>query len=212
MVSLYFGLPRSGKTTLLTAHALKYVRGFKYRHVYSNIPLNIPGVTYVKNDMIGKFQLEDGVLLIDEATLFADSRDYKNFSKDKISWFLLHGHYRVDVELYTQQWDGVDRKIRTITDKCYYLYKPKLRPGITKYYRIPFGIIIPDKRDSGEKLGDIVQGYCKPSVLERIFCHRLKRKKYYKYFDSWNAPHLLDLPQVYSLSVLSGESVSGSTL
>ena len=40
MVSLYFGLPRSGKTTLLTAHALKYVRGFKYRHVYSNIPLN----------------------------------------------------------------------------------------------------------------------------------------------------------------------------
>lgn len=73
------------------------------------------------------------------------------------------------------------------------MYKtPFLGHWISKYYRIPYGIIIPDphSKNSGEKLGDIVQGYCKPSLLQRIFCHRLFRPKYYRYFNSWEAPAL----------------------
>ena len=67
---------------------------------------------------------------------------------------------------------------------------------ISSYYRIPYGIIIPDpKKKDGEKLGDIVQGYCKPSIFIRIFSPKLFRPKYYKYFDSWDRPPLPDLPE-----------------
>ena len=199
MVQLFFGLPGCGKTTLLTALAMKAVNGKKYRNVYSNVPLKIFGVTYINNDCIGKYGLEDALILIDEATLYADSRDYKSFGKDQITYFLEHRHFNVDIVLFTQQWDGVDRKIRVITDRVYYVYKGLFTgKWFTRYYRIPYGIIIPDKRDSSQKLGEIVQGYCKPNFLIRLFSPWLYRPKYYPYFDSWERPKGFDpLPQKF---------------
>lgn len=199
-VSLFFGLPGCGKTTLMTARAIQSVNSKRYKNVYCNVHINVPGVIYIDNDCIGLYNLVDGKILIDEATLFADSRAYKEFSKDKLQYFLEHRHYNVDIELYTQQWDGVDRKIRVITDRVYYVYKGLLTgKWITKYYRIPYGIIIPDpkKNQSGEKLGEIVQGYCKPNFLVRIFCPKIFRPRYYKYFDSWERPYLPELPKKY---------------
>lgn len=199
-VKLFFGLPGSGKTTLMAYFAKKATRKrSKYTNVYSNIPLQIKGVTIISNEHIGNFQLENGLLLIDEATLFADSRDYKSFDKARMQFFLLHRHYNVDIYLFTQQWDAVDRKIRVITDRVYYVFKgPFLGKWYTSYYRIPYGIIIPDPNKkggtSGEKLGEIIQGYCKPHFLVRLFCTKLYRPKYYKYFDSWSCPKLPKLP------------------
>ena len=211
-VSLFFGLPGAGKTTILAYFALKGVKDKKYKNVYSNVDLNIFGVTKIDNDCIGKYYLSDGLLLIDEATLFADSRAYKSFDVGKLTYFLEHRHYNVDIILFTQQWDGVDRKIRVITDRVYYVYKGVfLGRWFTRYYRIPYGIIIPDpKKDTSEKLGDIVQGYCKPHFLIRLFSPWLFRPKYYKYFDSWECPPLPALPlryQPYSVKALSGTRV-----
>lgn len=194
-VSLYFGLPGCGKTTLMAAHALKALRGKRYRNVFCNVKLNIPGIIYIERSDLGVYDLSDGLVLFDEATISFDSRDYKNFGKSMLQFFLLHRHYNLDIELYTQQWDGVDRKIRVITDRVYYVYKDFFTRGfLTKYYRIPYDIIIPDPNKAGNNLGEIVQGYCKPSLLERIFCHRIFRPRYYRYFDSWEAPELPPLP------------------
>lgn len=200
-VSLFFGLPGCGKTTLLTVKALKAVKSGRYSSIYSNVHIAVPGVTYIDNDCIGKFDLRDCLILIDEGTLFADSRGHKEFGKDKISFFLLHRHYNCDIIIFTQQWDGVDKKIRVITDRVYYVYKGfLLGKWITSYYRIPYGIIIPDpKKANGEKLGDIVQGYCKPNFLIRLFCPKIFRPRYYKYFDSWEAPALPMLPLQYQV-------------
>lgn len=195
MVSMFFGLPGAGKTTLMCYHAICACRGRKYKHVYGNVRMAIDGYTYISNDCIGKYDLSSCLLLIDEATLFADNRAYKEFDKDKLSFFLQHRHYGCDINLYTQQWDGVDRKIRVITDRVYYVYKGLLiGKWYTCYYRIPYGIIIPDKKDNGEKLGDIVQGYCKPPFLVRLFSRKLYRPRYYRYFDSFEAPKLPMLP------------------
>ena len=196
-ISLFFGLPGCGKTTLMVSHALKAAKGKRYKNVYCNVPISVPGVTFIDNDMIGQYNLRDCLILIDEATLFADNRAYKTFGKDKIQYFLLHRHYNADVFLYTQQWDALDRKIRVITDRVFYMYKGKLLgKWISSYYRIPYGIIIPDpKKKDGEKLGDIVQGYCKPNLLIRMFCPKLFRPRYYRYFDSWDCPPLPDLPE-----------------
>lgn len=199
-VSLYFGLPGCGKTTLMSALALKGIKSKRYKNVYSNVKMCIEDVIYVDNNCIGKYNLCDGLLLIDEATLFADSRDYKNFGKDRLQYFLEHRHYNVDICLFTQQWDGVDRKIRVITDRVYYVYKGLFfGKWITSYYRIPYGIIIPDgkRKEGGEKLGEIIQGYCKPNILIRLFSPKLFRPRYYKYFDSWERPYLPELPKRY---------------
>lgn len=196
MIKLYFGLPGSGKTTLLVSEAIKATKDIRYESVFSNVHMNVDGVTYIENDEIGIYNTYKSLILIDEATLFADSRDHKNFPKHLISFFLLHRHYQCDVILFTQQWDAVDKKIRVITDRVYYVYKPLLfGHWFTKYYRIPYGIIIPDpKKDDSTKLGEIVQGYCKPSFFKRLFSPWLFRPRYYKYFDSWEAPPLPELP------------------
>lgn len=197
-ISLYFGLPGCGKTTMMTANALKAVRSKKYKNVYCNVHIAVDGVTYIDNDCIGKYDLSDCLLLIDEATLFADSRDHKNFDKGRLTWFLEHRHFRADVQLFTQQWDGLDRKIRVITDRVYYVYKgPLLGRWFTRCYRVPYGIIIPDPKNSTEKLGEIIQGYCKPNLLVRLFSPWLYRPRYYKYFDSWEKPYMEPLPEKY---------------
>lgn len=200
MVSLYFGLPGCGKTTLLVAQAKKALKQKRYESVYSNIRMAVKDVIYLDNDEIGIYDIRNALILIDEATLFADSRDYKKFPKHLIQFFLLHRHYNVDIILFTQQWDSVDKKIRVITDRVYYVYKPiLLGMWFTKYYRIPYGIIIPDpKKNDTEKLGEIVQGYCKPPLIKRLFCGWLFRPKYYKYFDSWECPELPPLPDMES--------------
>lgn len=209
MISLYFGLPGQGKTSVLAAHAYNYIKKGIYKNVYSNIPLCIPGVIYIDNACIGVFDLSDGVILIDEGTLFADSRSFKSFGEDKVYFFMMHRHYKVDIEIFVQQWDALDRKIRCITDRVYYVYKfGLLSHWVTKYYRIPYGIIIPDAKSQSQKLGEIIQGYCKPAWYIRLFASRVWRPKYYKYFDSWEHKTLPALPSRYS-GYIGGDLIDG---
>lgn len=197
-VSLYFGLPGAGKTTIMCKIMLKALKNRRYSNVYCNVHNAIPGVTYIDNECVGKYDLHDALICIDEATLFADSRDHKLFSHALKSYFLEHRHYNVDIVLFTQQWDGVDKKIRVITDRVFYVYKGFfLGRWFSRAYRVPYGIIIPDKRNDSEKLGEIVQGYCKPGLFARLFGLWVFRPRYYKYFDSWERPPLPPLPEVY---------------
>lgn len=198
-VSLYFGLPGCGKTTMLTKLAYDAALRGSYLHIYTNVGVNIPGVTLIDNSCIGKYELRDCLLLIDEATLFADSRDHKNFTKTQISYFLEHRHRCADIVLFTQQWDGVDKKIRVITDRVYYMYKGIFTgKWISSCVRIPYGIVFPDPKKGGDKLGEIIQGYSKPPLLARMFARRIYRPKYYPYFDSWELDPFEPLPPAYT--------------
>lgn len=211
-VQLFFGLPGCGKTTLMTAFAYKGVLNKKYKNVFCNVRISVPGVTYIDNNCIGLYNIADGLVLIDEATLFADSRAYKSFDDGKLTYFLEHRHFSVDIFLFSQGWDCVDRRIRIITDRVYYVYKtPILGHWFTRFYRIPYGIIIPDskKAQGGEHLGEIIQGYCKPSFLIRLFCPCIFRPRWYKYFDSWERPFFPALPSQYSehIEIVDGQII-----
>lgn len=190
MIDLYIGLPGCGKTTLLSSFAVKYLKkGIK---VYSNIPLAIDGVVYVKNEWIGFYDISNGVLLLDEGEIFAEARSYKTFPKQLSDWIMLHRHYRVQVKIFAQRYKGVDVKIRNLCEHVYMVRRGFL--GLSSYTPIDYRILVPD---AGEKAGDIVEGYRMKGMLPRIFSTRyIARRKYYKYFDSWSAPALPPLPIV----------------
>lgn len=197
-VSEFFGLPGCGKTTLMTKFAYDAVLSGNYLNVYCNVHLKIIGVTYIPNECIGKYDLSDCLLLIDEATLYADSRDHRNFTPEQSEYFLEHRHFKADVILFTQIFDGVDRQIRCITDRVYYMYKGFFTGRwFSRYYRIPYGVGIHKKGQNGITYGDIVQGYYQPSFFVRLFSPWLYRPKYYQYFDSWEKPYRPPLPSKY---------------
>lgn len=197
-VKRYFGLPGCGKTTTLAMLAYKGLLSGKYENVYTNVRLNMPGVTYVPFDVLGKYQLEDCLVLIDEAMVECGDRDYKGFGKEKIELFVMHRHYKMDIVLFSQEADGVDKKIRSVSADMFYVKKGFwLGFWMSTIYRIPYGIVWPSENSNGENLGKIVMGYMKPSIISRITAQRLWRPKYYKYFDSWEARELPKLPAIY---------------
>lgn len=198
-VSYFFGLPGAGKTTLLCKTALDFVKKGSYQNYYSNVHTSVPCVTYIDNEVIGNYLLENCCLFIDEALLFANPRAHAKFSHALTQFFMEHRHFHCDVFMFSQIAKGVDLQIRSITDRVYYMYKPFLiGKWITTYYQIPYKIIIPDpKKSASEAVGDIIQGYTQAPFFCRLFAHRFYRPIYYKYFDSWETYYLPPLPPKY---------------
>ena len=191
-ISRYFGLPGCGKTTLASKIALDAVRSGKYKYVFANVHLKIPGVSYFDFDWLGRYDVRDACVIIDEAMVHCGDRDYSNFGKEKIWLFVEHRHMFLDIHLFSQEADGLDKKIRSLTDRMYYLKKGLiLGHWFTSVTKIPYGIVWPDQNSNGENLGRIVMGYMKPPLLVRIFSFRLFRPAFYKYFDSWEIDRLL---------------------
>lgn len=185
-----------GKTTLLTKFAYEALKGKKYDNIYCNIPLELDGLIRISENDLGKYQIENGLVIFDESTIAFDSRNFNKRSKDILDFFMLHRHYNTDILLFAQGWDTCDKRIRQITDRVYYVYKGVFTGHwISKYWRIPYDILFPDPKRGNEGLGQIIQGYKKPSVFVRLFAHKCFRPRYYKYFDSWSAPRLKDLPE-----------------
>lgn len=196
MIMRYFGLPGCGKTTLAAKLAYEALKSGRFKNVYGNVAINIPGYTYIPFAWVGVYHLTDCCIIIDEAAIECGNRDYKNFTKERVEFFMTHRHYRTTVILFSQEPDGVDTKIRSITDQMFYVKKGALfGHWFSTVYRIPYGLVWPDENSNGENLGKIVMGYLKPSFFARLFAQRVYRPKYYKYFDSWETKILKPLPE-----------------
>lgn len=195
MITRFFGLPGCGKTTVAAKIAYEALRSGKYKAVYGNVPIGAPGYTYIPFSYVGQYLLQDCCIIIDEAAIECGNRDYKNFSKERVEFFMTHRHYRCNVVLFSQEPDGVDTKIRSITDQMFYIKKGAiLGRWYSTVYRIPYGLVWPDENSNGENLGKIVMGYLKPSLLSRLLAQRVYRPKYYHLFDSWETKPLPPIP------------------
>ena len=86
MISCYFGSPGCGKSSILTLIAqteLKRIKKgkSKYKHVYTNFPCsNCEKIDFFN---LGNSYYHDALIILDEVTLSADSRDWKNLSKQQ---------------------------------------------------------------------------------------------------------------------------------
>lgn len=120
IVSIYFGVPGSGKTTFaayLARHDLR--RGIP---VWSNVPITGCYQLDPKTD-IGTYMICGGRVIIDEAGIEYNNRDFKDFSKKSLYFYKYHRHYQLAVDVFSQGFDDMDKKIRTLAQKLYVVKK-----------------------------------------------------------------------------------------
>lgn len=201
MLSIFFGLPRAGKTTLIVKRALMFAR--QGRNVYTNVRITLPAsgprarlrerIHYINPDWLGVYCMRDGVVLLDEGSIYMDSRAYKTMRKSMSDFLFIHGHWKLDIEIYTQRYNGVDVKARSLCERCYYVRKSKLLPWVTRYVPISYKLIVPKAGDP--QPGEIIEGYQQLPWYVRLFAgHTVFRPLYYKYFDSYEVPFLPPIP------------------
>lgn len=199
-VSLYFGLPGCGKTSMLTEIAVSEAYKIKmgqsrYTKVITNVPIECEGVYYCDDfSWLGSYYVKGALYLIDEATLLFDSREYKVFAKGLVKGFVLHRHTHNDIIVFVQIWNRIDKTIRDICDRVYYIHKGVLFRSISYCNHIPYSIMFPDA--SSNNYGDIVMGYKNCSIFQRVFSKRLYRPFVYDYYDSfWIPDDMKPLPE-----------------
>lgn len=131
MISAVFGLPGSGKSLILSYMAYRathgksinfhgfHVSNFKYARVYTNFPCD--GAYKLDFETLGNVKYEHCLMLCDEIQLFADSRNFKTFGDNLKYFFSMHRHDHIDFVYASQSFDNVDKRIRSLTDRLYYV-------------------------------------------------------------------------------------------
>lgn len=114
---MVFGKKGSGKNTLMTKLSIQYnKKGYK---VFSDS--EIFNTFKLDTNWIGKYDFPPkSVLMIEEAGIVWDNRDFKTFSKEVRNFFKLQRHKQVIVYLCSQAFD-IDKKLRDLTDEMYLL-------------------------------------------------------------------------------------------
>ena len=197
MITGYFGVPGCGKSTLLAKFATQELKRIKkgkspYLHILTNFPVH--GCEQVKIQDLGRFDIERSLILFDEISMDADSRDYKNFSKSLRDFFILHRHFGNSIIYFCQDFEKVDKVIRNLTFDLWYVHSsvfPFLRQ-FTFAKRIYRNINI------NEFTSELSLGYRFAKMSEIIFSPSKKicfRPFYYKYFNSFDKLQLSDLPE-----------------
>lgn len=213
MITRYFGLPGSGKTSLATKLAIDEVKRIslglsKYKYVFTNFKVNHPFVFQIKNEYIGKYNIEDSLTIIDEAYMFASNRGWKSYSAETMQYMNTHRHYvsdidgtRNDIIIISQGANAIDSSLRQITEKCCYIKKCKLNPNKTRIIELILTPIIPVRKglmakdgEQSEVAEDIPIGYQMPSFIGQLKSPTFDRRLYYQYFDTTEREKLPPLP------------------
>lgn len=196
MVVMVWGLPGSGKTTLLARtarRALKKKRLYvghgkwkksmgefdTYERVFSNVP--IFGTFQLNTAFLGIYDFSYSLLLIDEALLQKgfDSRKFSEYPDELRNFMALHRHYHCDILLFSQNYNDVDKRVRNLTERLFYLDRAG---SFTRIRPIDKGVSIDEQINEGY--------YMAPPLSSTWFW----RKPYYKYFNSYEAPQLPENP------------------
>lgn len=174
-INYAFGYPGSGKSTFAAYLARKYLK--KGITVYANFPIIGCYEIDPKKDL-GTFQVQDALVLWDEASISANNRNFKDFPKTCIEFLKLHRHYNVEIWVFSQAYDDVDITIRRLCHSVYWI-----KPGILKWFTHVKSIY----KTMNIIDGEIVDAY----VLEPFFKTKIIwNPPCWNMFNSWDAPQL----------------------
>ena len=146
VLNVYFGVPGSGKTTFaayLTKWALhenviirlcrrfnnpvsRLILNSKYLKrripVYSNVPITGAYRLDAKTD-IGFFMIENAKIIIDEAGIEYNNRNFKSFPPESIYFYKYHRHYQTSVDVFSQSYEDMDITLRRLAQNFYVVRK-----------------------------------------------------------------------------------------
>ena len=176
ILSVYFGIPGAGKTTLAAWLVKKDLR-HKLR-VFSNVPIIGAFQLDPKNE-IGIYDLSDSRIIIDEASIDYNNRNFKSLGQPAIRFFKLHRHYKTAIDVFSQSYDDMDITLRRLANRLYVVRKGFL-PWFIHVRRIY------KKIDIDERSKQIIDAYDFQLFGTRI----IFAPSVWKLFDSWDAPHL----------------------
>lgn len=168
VLNVYFGVPGSGKTTFaaylakrnmqqsciitfaekhpckVSTWLLEKTRFFKRREpVWSNVPIT---GTYQLDPQadIGYYMICGGKVIIDEAGIEYNNRNFKNFPPRAVYWYKYHRHYQCSVDVFSQSFEDMDITLRRLAQN-YYVVKKSLLPYFVVCKRIRRKVGIDDK-------------------------------------------------------------------
>ena len=168
VLNVYFGVPGSGKTTfaayltknsmkesrviswarkhpnLLTNWLLNKTQLFKRRlDVWSNVPITGAYSLDPQKD-IGKYMIESGKVIIDEAGIEYNNRNFKSFPQEAVYWYKYHRHYSCSVDVFSQSYEDMDITLRRLAQN-YYVVKKSMIPYFVVCKRIRRKVGIDDQ-------------------------------------------------------------------
>jgi DNA replication protein DnaC len=177
-LEIFFGVPGAGKTTFAVYMARKARKAGV--PVYSNFPINLEGCYEIepKRDL-GRYLLEECLVIIDEAGLEHSNRDYAKFSHENRYFYKYHRHYKAKVIVFSQA-DDMDLTIRNVSYKMH----------LCKKSLLPFFIVIKPMI----KYIDIDKNDHQPKAMYDwdffIFTKRIFSPTLWRYFDTYDAKPL----------------------
>lgn len=146
VLNVYFGVPGSGKTTF-AAHLTKWAlheniiiricrrynnfltrwilnSGYLKRRidVYSNVPITGAYQLDAKSD-IGHYMIQDAKIIIDEAGIEYNNRNFKSFPPESIYFYKYHRHYQTSVDVFSQSYEDMDVTLRRLAQNFYVVRK-----------------------------------------------------------------------------------------
>lgn len=193
MFDVYFGAPGSGKSTMAARLASRALR--RGIDVYSNVEIKGCYVLDPRQD-IGKYKIENALVIIDEAGIEYNNREFKSFSQAQNKWFKLYRHAHCDIVIFSQSYEDMDKKLRLLASR-YFLVERSFIPKFIRVRRISKRIKINDL-DS-----QIIDAYAFVPLSRRLYFG----PRYWKLFDSFAMP---PLPEK-SWSIFGGESLKADT-
>ena len=183
---MIFGKKGSGKNTLLTKWSIMYNKlgytVFSDSEIFNTYKLD--------TNWIGKYDFpKNSVLLIQEAGITWDNRNFKSFPQEVRDFFKLQRHKNVIVVLASQSFD-VDKKLRDLTDEMYLITNFMRIFSIAK--RINKKITIQksennDNKSSSDQASFLTESY---SFDLPFFWKFTYIPRYVRYFNSFEASKL----------------------
>lgn len=205
MITVYFGSPGAGKTTLACREIAKSKK--MYNATFANFGCKCATADDISLDGLGTWTFPPGsYIAIDEAGIEYNNRKFKTLDQNTIKWFKLHRHYRCDLSVWSQSWDDMDITIRRLADRLYYVRKIGPFTMVRRVYKR----VTVDKQTEqiidGYRMVNILWLLLKPLyylsfaffglgfflrfVLPFDEIKLVYRPLYYKYFDTHEAPPL----------------------
>ena len=180
MVIEIHGFPGSGKTTVLTMIAQRSLQGKETLDippcdlVLTSFPC--PGCYELDFELLGKRNFKNCLMILDEVSMYADSRHFSRFSDSLLYFFKFHRHHNINLVWASQSANDADKKIREVTQCSYIIDKyfcfTAIKPILKRHTVI---------KGAPDQLFELA-----PPVMWK-WCYR---PKWYKYFDSFSVKQL----------------------